>query len=153
LYLTTSLALLSAFYISLYLLPLLLLRRFRPAPSLPDDADPESHSRGTRRGWRVGIKVFAYRISMLAVFVLWLLVLGVAGRCTALALTVRSGMGLSGAEGVGGGTIGKCELFGSISHIVLDAQNHNTQTQPWYCTELAAAVQKLGSPSTDCLSG
>ncbi|GFZ49396.1 hypothetical protein JCM24511_07516 [Saitozyma sp. JCM 24511] len=102
LYLTTSLALLSAFYISLYLLPLLLLRRFRPAPSPPD---PEADSPGTRRGWRVGLKIFAYRISMLGVFVLWLLVLGVAGRCTALALTVRSGMGLSGAEGVGGGTI------------------------------------------------
>ncbi|RSH88605.1 hypothetical protein EHS25_002832 [Saitozyma podzolica] len=102
LYLTTSLALLSAFYISLYLLPLLLLRRFRPAPSPPD---PDPDSPGTRRGWRVGLKVFAYRISMLAVLVQWLLVLGVAGRCTALALTVRSGMGLSGTEGVGGGMI------------------------------------------------
>jgi hypothetical protein len=107
LYLTTGLATLACFYISLYLLPLLLLRRLRKPPPAPD---PDRTAR-KRKPWRVAVKVFAFRFSMLAVFVEFCTVLGIAGQSTRLALQVRTAMNLTGAQGVGGGTIGKCHTL------------------------------------------
>lgn len=81
------------------------IRRFWDPPRLPDDLDSK---KPTRRSKLDGIKVFAYRASLLFVFFEFWVVLGVAARASWLAWQVKSKLKLSGLDGVGGGTAGQC---------------------------------------------
>ena len=117
LYLTTGLAALASFYILFYTVILTSLVRLSlfSDPPLPLPTDPAERR---AQSWRDGLKRFAYRACRAFVLVNWFVLLGVAGRCTQLALQVRSGLSLSGSDGVGVGIGRESLAFEDCSKLI-----------------------------------
>lgn len=118
-FLNTGMAILSAFYFSLYI-TIFLMIRYRTLQPL-GNAGPDENGKdgqvikGRVRGKkRRGLKLFAYRASRSLGVVNVVLIFGSICACGKAVWDIRTKMELKGSDGVGGGLI--CELSSYIKH-------------------------------------
>lgn len=110
-YLNTGLALLSAFYFSLYITIFLIIRWFKiPQLSEPDPVTANPDDKPPKKKWeeRRKIKVFAYNASRSLGFLNVAMIFGCLVASGIAVWNVRNKMELKGSDGIGGGFF--CEL-------------------------------------------